>query len=62
MNDTSILTITDIQNILKISRSKAYSLLKLPDFPFFRIGKSIRIRKSDFEFWLNNLKKSDILA
>lgn len=62
MNNTSILTINDIQNILKISRTKAYSLLKLPGFPFFRIGKSIRIRKRDFEIWLNNQKKSDILA
>lgn len=62
MIDNSILTINDIQKYLKISRSKAYDLIKSPDFPIIRIGKCIRVNKNELDNWLHNYKKNDIFA
>jgi excisionase family DNA binding protein len=53
MNDIELLTICDMIRILKISRSKAYSLIKEKGFPIIKIGKSIRIRKDELLEWLN---------
>lgn len=51
--------VEDIQNILQISRTAAYALVKEePPFHVVRFGKSknsvIRISKEDFDSWLNN--------
>lgn len=62
MNDTSILTVNDIQKYLKISRSKAYALIKSPNFPIIRIGKCIRVDKNELDNWLHNYQKNDIFA
>lgn len=62
MIDNSILTINDIQKYLKISRSKAYDLIKSPDFPIIRIGKCIRVNENELDNWLHNYKKNDIFA
>lgn len=51
MND--LITVTEMASLLKISRSKAYSLVKEPDFPIIKIGKSIRIIKNELFKWLN---------
>lgn len=56
--EDSLLTVPKIAKLLNISRSKAYSLIKDPTFPTIRIGKCIRIRKSDLENWLYNSKKA----
>ena len=39
--------------LLKISRSKAYSLTKEKGFPIIKIGKSIRILKNELYKWLH---------
>lgn len=51
--------VEDIQNILQISRTAAYALVKEePPFHVVRFGKSknrvIRISKESFDRWLNN--------
>lgn len=51
-----ILTIKELKEILKISRSKAYELVKMKDFPIIKIGKSIRINKDELFKWLQNQK------
>lgn len=51
MND--LLTVLDMAKLLKISRSKAYSLTKQKDFPIIKIGKSIRIIKNELYKWLH---------
>ncbi len=48
-----ILTIPEISKLLKISRSKAYALTKEEGFPLIRIGKSIRVIKSELFKWLH---------
>ena len=47
--------VEDIQNILQISRTTAYTLVKKePPFRVIHIGNSYRISKEDFDSWLNN--------
>lgn len=51
-----ILTILDVANILKISRSKAYSLSNEKDFPTIKLGKNKRVDEEDLFSWLKNKK------
>lgn len=46
-----VLTIADIQSILRIGKSAAYELAKRKDFPKLPIAKPIRIPKSEFLKW-----------
>jgi len=48
-----VYTVSDIQNILNISRNAAYNLIESPPFPVKRIGSAIRIPREPFERWLN---------
>lgn len=50
---SDLLTVTEMAKLLKISRSKAYSLTKEKDFPIIKIGKSIRILKNELYKWLH---------
>ncbi len=55
-NENKILTVSEMANLLKISRSKAYHLVKDTTFPVIKIGKCIRINKKELESWLHNAK------
>lgn len=48
-----LLTMNEVAKILKISRSKAYSLTQENDFPMIKIGKCIRVNKKDLYKWLH---------
>lgn len=49
-----VLTVSDIQKILRIGRCTAYEIVNTPGFPAKRIGRSIRIPREGFEKWLND--------
>ncbi len=40
-----LLTVKELQTLLKIGRNQAYQIIKIGDIKCFRIGKSIRIPK-----------------
>lgn len=46
---SDMLTVPEIQADLRISRAKAYSMVQ--SMPHMRIGKSIRVERSDYEAW-----------
>lgn len=46
-------TVDEIQDILGISRTSAYNLVKKNAFHSVRIGGSIRISKKSFDEWLD---------
>lgn len=48
----NLLTIQDIQDRLKIKKSKAYQLVNTPGFPAIRIDSMIRVPEDKFEKWL----------
>ncbi len=52
-NENDLITVIEMTKILKISRSKAYSLIKQNGFPIIRIGKCVRIKKNEMLQWLN---------
>lgn len=58
MNDENeeLITVQEMADFLKISRSKAYQLVKSDDFPITKIGKCIRISKKALKVWLHNAK------
>lgn len=52
-NYPDVLSVKDIQTILGIGTSKAYSLAKSKAFHTIRIGPLIKIPKQSFLQWLN---------
>ena len=49
-------TVDEIADMLGISRSSAYKLVKQDDFSVVRIGNSIRVSKKSFDAWLDTLE------
>ena len=48
---SNLITVIEMANMLKISRSKAYSIIKEKGFPIIKIGKCIRVKKDElFQF------------
>jgi excisionase family DNA binding protein len=47
-----VLTVSDIQRMLGISRVTAYELVHRQDFPIVRIGRVIRVPRDAFLRWL----------
>ena len=48
-----LLTVSELAEFLKISRSKAYSLTHEKGFPIVKIGKCIRVKRKDLAKWLH---------
>lgn len=51
--DKRTYTVDEIQDILGISRTSAYNLVKKKEFHSVRIGGTIRISKKSFDEWLD---------
>ena len=49
-------TVDEIQDILGISRTTAYNLVKSKEFHSVRVGGHIRISKKSFDEWLDKIK------
>ena len=50
--EETYLTVSEVMQYLKISRSGAYALARRKDFPVCLIGGSIRVPKSLFLTWV----------
>jgi DNA binding domain, excisionase family len=48
-------TVEEVMNMLTIGRSKAYELCNSGHFTIIRVGRVIRVNKSSFDDWLNNV-------
>jgi len=55
-NENDLLTVLEMADVLKISRSKAYEIIKEKTFPIIKIGRCIRISKKELFNWLHNTK------
>lgn len=55
-NENHLITVQEMAKLLKISRSKAYELIKDETFPIIKIGKCIRINEKELLNWLHNSK------
>ncbi|KZO01258.1 helix-turn-helix domain-containing protein [Pseudobacillus badius] len=52
------LTADDLASLLKISKPKAYELMKQDGFPLIQFGRSMRVSHDEFFQWLNTLTKA----
>lgn len=52
MRSTKTYKVSDIAEILQISRTKAYEIVNRNLFPVIHIGKAIRIPIEPFERWM----------
>ena len=55
--DDKLLTCSEVQEILRISKSKLYRLIHKEKLPVIRLGSTFRIRKSELEKFLKNNEK-----
>ena len=51
--ETKLLKSDEVAEILKVSRSFAYLLMKRGDIPTVRIGSAVRVRYEDLEWYIN---------
>jgi excisionase family DNA binding protein len=49
----AVLTVQQVQDILGISRVKAYELTHARGFPVIRVGRAIRVPRELFRRWLD---------
>ena len=47
------LRVKDIVKMGFCSQGQAYILMNTKGFPSIRVGKSLRVRRADFEKWIN---------
>lgn len=55
-----ILTVPEVAEYLKMSKSKVYDMVKKEKIPFIKIGRNVRIRESDLIDWLDKKTQPDI--
>jgi putative molybdopterin biosynthesis protein len=61
--EVRLLNIKEVAEILHVSRSLVYSLLKCGDIPTVRIGRMVRVRPEDLERFIHerSFKKDEEL-
>jgi excisionase family DNA binding protein len=47
-----ILTIPEVARYLKMSKSKIYNLVSRKEIPHLKIGRNVRIRRTDLQIWM----------
>ena len=50
--DDEIMTAPEVAKYLKLCKAKVYYMIQRREIPHIRIGKNVRIRKSDLVKWL----------
>ena len=51
-----VYTMPEVARLLCIGRATAYKLAHQADFPSFRRGRSVRVRKDDLDEWIEKKK------
>jgi excisionase family DNA binding protein len=50
-------SVAEIQEILGICRRKAYELCNSDAFKVIRVGRTLRVSKSSFDYWLDHYEQ-----
>ncbi len=53
-----LFTIAEVVQALSLSRSKVYDLIAKGELPVRRIGRSVRVRSTDLDKWVESLEDS----
>ena len=59
-NDTMLLTVPQMAELLQIGINRGYELCHRRDFPVIRIGRAVRVNKELLQVWLNE-HEGDVL-
>ncbi len=50
-----VMTVSDVQYALRVSKPNAYKIMASADFPKMKIGKRVLVEKDAFKKWLANI-------
>lgn len=50
-----IMSVSDVQCALRISKQNAYQIMAKPNFPKMKIGKRVLVEKEAFKKWLKEM-------
>jgi excisionase family DNA binding protein len=53
LSEDPIMTVPQVAEYLQISKSKIYYLISRNQLPHLRLGRNVRVRRSDLQNWLN---------
>lgn len=53
-----VYTMPEVATLLCIGRATAYKLAHQADFPSFRRGRSVRVKKTDLDEWIERKKEA----
>ena len=51
--DIAVLQVSDLMQILKIGKNKAYALMHSPSFPSIQVGRTYVVSKTELKKWLD---------
>ena len=57
--EDKLLTRSEVQQILRISISKMFQMIRKQELPVIKIGNSYRIRQSDLNIYLNQHQQNE---
>jgi excisionase family DNA binding protein len=49
-----LLTVEQVQELLQVGRTFAYSLISSGELPSYRVGRLVRVRRQDIDLWLEH--------
>jgi excisionase family DNA binding protein len=52
--EEELLTVDEVQELLKVGRTFAYSLVRSGELPSYRVGRLLRVRRQDIDHWLEH--------
>lgn len=52
-----LITVEQAAQMLSLSKTTLYDLIRTESFPVYRFGKAVRVRPSDIQEWLENRKE-----
>jgi len=56
----TLMTIDEVLAALKVKSCTVYRLIKTGDLPAIRIGRRWRVRRTDFDAWLETKRRSNV--
>ncbi len=57
----NVLSVQDVAGILRVSKSKIYSMIKSGELQSYRVGRKVRFSKSDIKAYIQNSKKDNCM-
>lgn len=60
MRDNEWLTLTEVQRVLSLGRTKTYQLVATGEIPAVRIGRVLRVNREELGSWLDSKRICEV--